>query len=397
MKYRIQKIFDRFVCQGADCEATCCEGWKIEIDRESYEAYKKIRGKLGLLLLLGIDPKTRCFRMRRRACVFYNSQGLCNLYKELGRDGLCQGCKDYPRHKEDYGDLQEVMLSLSCPEAARMILEDESFGAWVEKIPENKGEESGRKLWEVSRKILVDLEKVREVLNQILKDRQIPWKQRLAMGLAFAHDVQRHWDTDEDRTWWVGELSRRYLAPGAPERFHRKMQRLREDKSGSSPKRPRWAERRIRLAGWLRQMGPMEPVLEGWKKTLDEMCTVLYHEWDWDTYHRFCEEFDRENEGLEQEWENLVLYFLNTYLLGAVYDGDVFGKVKLAVFGVLVIRERCLFVYGTKGKTGREELIKAAWQYSRQVENSDHNLEFLETDFLMNPLFGLHAMLEVLQ
>ena len=150
-------------------------------------------------------------------------------------------------------------------------------------------------------------------------------------------------------------------------------------------------------AGWLRQMGPMEPVLEGWKKTLDEMCTVLYHEWDWDTYHRFCEEFDRENEGLEQEWENLVLYFLNTYLLGAVYDGDVFGKVKLAVFGVLVIRERCLFVYGTKGKTGREELIKAAWQYSRQVENSDHNLEFLETDFLMNPLFGLHAMLEVLQ
>ncbi len=63
MKYRIQKIFDRFVCQGADCEATCCEGWKIEIDRESYEAYKKIRGKLGLLLLLGIDPKTRCFRM----------------------------------------------------------------------------------------------------------------------------------------------------------------------------------------------------------------------------------------------------------------------------------------------------------------------------------------------
>ncbi len=397
MKYRIQKIYDRFVCLGAECEDTCCKGWQIEIDRKTYEAYRKVKGRLGLRLRLGMDSKRRCFRMRRRACVFYNSDGLCDVYRELGRDGLCQSCKEYPRHKEDYGQLQEVMLSLSCPEAARMILEDETSGAWVEKIQKDRERVSGRELWEVSRRILADLEKVREVTARIWRDRQIPWNERLAMGLAFAHDVQRHWDTEEDRTWWAEKLARRYLASGAPERFHKKLQEMEGDKSLSGKKRPRWAERRIRMAGWLRQMRGMEPVLEDWSKLLDEMCTVLYHDWDWEKYHTLCEEFDRENTMLAQAWENLALYFLNTFLLGAVYDGDVFGKVKLAVFGVLVIRERCLFVYGTQGKAGKEAMIRAAWQYSRQVENSDKNLEFLENDFLENPLFGLHAMLEALR
>ena len=40
--------------------------------------------------------------------------------------------------------------------------------------------------------------------------------------------------------------------------------------------------------------------------------------------------------------------------------------------------------------------MKAAYEYSRQVENSDKNLEFLEGQFEKNRLFGLKEMMAVL-
>ena len=83
-------------------------------------------------------------------------------------------------------------------------------------------------------------------------------------------------------------------------------------------------------------------------------------------------------------------------MLGAMYDGDVYGKGRLTVFSLTVIREWCLFLYGRRGRCSREELVKVAYEYSRQVENSDKNLEFLEGQFEKNRLFGLKEMMAVL-
>ena len=35
---------------------------------------------------------------------------------------FCKTCRQYPRHEEEYENVRELSLSLSCPEAARMIL-----------------------------------------------------------------------------------------------------------------------------------------------------------------------------------------------------------------------------------------------------------------------------------
>lgn len=68
--------------------------------------------------------------------------------------------------------------------------------------------------------------------------------------------------------------------------------------------------------------------------------------------------------------------------------------MKLAVFGTRIIREWCLFRYGTSGKINREELAGAAYRYSREVENCDENLDLLEEELGQNPLFGLEEMLK---
>lgn len=395
MNYHIQTCFHHFICTGAECEDTCCKGWRIRIDRQSYRNYLQVSGAFGHRLFWEIDHGRRSFRMRGRACAFLNREGFCDIYKELGRKGLCRGCREYPRHRENYGQLQEVMLSLSCPEAARLILEDETQGMWKEKKRPAvfwEQQTAVRKNWPKP-ELLEDLEELRRTMVCLIKDRSVDWRQRQAMLLALAHDFQRHWNkireagypySRQRRRQWGKRLSKRYLAREAAGRFARRLEHL----QGTGK------EQRIRIAAWMRLMQRMEPVLFGWEQKAVRMCSSLYHRRSAAEYQALCLEFDEAAAGLEQEWENLMLYFVNTYVLGAVYDGDVYTKVKLAVFGTRIIREWCLFRYGTSGKINREELAGAAYRYSREVENCDENLDLLEEELGQNPLFGLEEMLK---
>jgi hypothetical protein len=53
----------------------------------------------------------------------WRADGLCRIQAEQGHDALCQVCQQFPRLRHDYGDFVELGLELSCPEAARLILE----------------------------------------------------------------------------------------------------------------------------------------------------------------------------------------------------------------------------------------------------------------------------------
>lgn len=414
MRYRIFKALEEFVCTGAECEDTCCKGWKIGIDRESYGLYRGVKGRFGRRLLLGIDHRKRCFRLRGTACSFLNREGLCDIYRELGRDGLCRECRAYPRHVEDYGNVREVMLSLSCPEAARVILEDQTQGEWVERKGKDVCDRKTGKRetdW-VDEILLKELEKVREVMADLLRDPTVEWGQRLIMVLALARDIQRYWDgigrkgnlaLERDggarescmaAFGGKGELGEgikgiveKYQTGERAEAF---FNRSRRGNCGSD------TERMIRMAAWMRLTGEWEPVLPGWHKKLNRMCRCLYHGQSVEDYGKLCRTFDWKAKAFEREWENLALYFVNTYLLGAVYDRDVYGKAKLIVFSVRIIREWCLFRYMVTGKISGEEMAKAAYRYSREMENSDGNFELLERELGRNPLFGMGGMVKVL-
>lgn len=44
-----------------------------------------------------------------------NEENLCDIYTEAGKKMLCKTCTRYPRHYEEYENLREISLSLSCP------------------------------------------------------------------------------------------------------------------------------------------------------------------------------------------------------------------------------------------------------------------------------------------
>ncbi len=400
MKYRVPYYYSKFTCAAADCADTCCGGWQIGIDDDSMQIYLHTSGAFAKRLVEGINFAAKSFRLKNRYCTFLSPEGLCDIYKELGKEKLCKACRRYPRHMEDYGDLREYMLSLSCPEAAHVILGDEFQGASREVVRKkgkrdggagsiNKdGAPWGDRAW---------LEDARHTMACIVKDRSIGWEQRLAMVAAYAHDLQRHWDrirgggeTYEKQTRAMeqaaGAMTGRYLGPSAPARFAGKLK----------PYENRGVEHLARIAAWMREAEGLEPVLDHWQGKQAAVCTALYHRQDAGQYLRTEKEFAKEALSLEQEWENLVLYFLWTYVLGAIYDGDFYGKVKLALFGYVVIREWCLFRFVRTGHVTREDLAAASYRYSRQVENSDQNLGILEDKFLQSPLFTLKSILIVL-
>ena len=122
MRYLKPHFYDKFVCTAGDCPDTCCAGWQIMIDDASLEKYKNVQGEFGKRLHGSVNWEEECFCQNERRCAFLNDENLCDLYKALGPDALCDTCRLYPRHTEEFEGLRELSLSLSCPEAAKIIL-----------------------------------------------------------------------------------------------------------------------------------------------------------------------------------------------------------------------------------------------------------------------------------
>lgn len=398
MKYRMPAYYDSFVCIGAECEDTCCRGWQIAVDEESYQKYRKVPGAFGERLRRKIDKKSRRFRLDGRNCSFLDENGLCEIYKELGQESLCETCRTYPRHMEDYGEVREYMLSLTCPEATRILLDADWKADWKETEADvHRSEKEKRQ--DPDPQLFSCIQTMRWTILRLMANKDMGVYDRFAMALSYAHDLQRHFDMIYDvsakvediadevwRRQCVERISKRYLDEGAAKRFEEKLNSFKEKKN----------ECYIRRFAMMRLLTTLEPVIHLWEEKQGKICRSLYHRRTMEEYEALEQDFTEISVQYEKEWINLFLYFIHTYLPGACYDEDVYDKVKLAVFSVVIIREWCLFQYGKTGMMDRDTIVAAAYRYAREVENSDWNLEHLEQHFQDDRLFDLKAMLVVL-
>lgn len=145
------------------------------IDEDSLERYGKEPGEFGKILRNSIDWEEECFYQNNRRCAFFNDENLCDLYKTLGPDALCDTCRMYPRHTEEYEGLRELSLSLSCPEAAKIIL---SCKEPVRFLEEETDEEDDFEEFDFM--MFSQLEDTRDVLFSILQDRSLPLTLRMS-------------------------------------------------------------------------------------------------------------------------------------------------------------------------------------------------------------------------
>ena len=150
MQYTIPDYYKEFTCIADKCEDTCCAGWKIVIDKKSLNKYKHVKGKFWFTMLKSVDWIRGIFRQdKEKRCAFLNDCNLCEMYANLGEKSLCKTCRLYPRHVEEFEDVREITLSVSCPEVARILMEKKEpvrFLTYEKEGEEEYDEESLKKM-----------------------------------------------------------------------------------------------------------------------------------------------------------------------------------------------------------------------------------------------------------
>lgn len=125
MKQLNLEFFDIFECIGSDCSDNCCRSWSIDIDPDTAEIYRNIKGAFGDRLRESLTENNgKCYiRLNDQGkCPLLNKEGLCEVYRELEPDKMSETCKTYPRISWYHGDILFRGLTISCPEVARMVL-----------------------------------------------------------------------------------------------------------------------------------------------------------------------------------------------------------------------------------------------------------------------------------
>lgn len=419
MRYTKPHYYDTFQCLAGACPDTCCAGWQIYIDEESLERYEQVKGTFGNRVANSIDWEEGSFLQCKRRCAFLNEENLCDLYAELGQDSLCDTCRMYPRHIEEFDGLREMTLSLSCPEAARMMLtcqEPVQLLSWETEEEETSFEED-----EMDYLLFTRLEDAREVMFSILQDRSLDIEVRMAQVLALAEEMQQCVDDGvEFEMDDVIEKYRRNAETGeAGERaFSEKSPFMQEGVQGNGIQGT-GEEIRARYKRCCREFPvfhKMELLRPQWGDTLQALWEDLYAD-GLDSYQEICRQFDAFLQEVskrsllrQQIGEQLMMFFIHTYFCGAVYDAEIAVKVRLAVFSVRWIQELVMHRWLEKRRMqeirpqengqsqghdenkandqleknsfSMEDVIEMSWRYAREVEHSDVNLEILEEALL---------------
>lgn len=357
MIFRYPDYYDEFQCIADRCKDTCCAGWEIDIDDASYEAYQKVPGEFGKRLMASIKEyeledgemyeKHGFILKEDKRCPFLDEIGLCDLYKELGEDALCEVCTDTPRNYLEFGGQRELSLSVSCPEAARLVLAKNAKTTFVEK---ELNEEFPFEEDDEEQRFAKDIRMAREQAIRILQNREVPTEICLQEFLDFSEEIQQQWNQ--------GEM------------FPKEQQRYDQYEL--------FLKRMVLFTS-------LESISEEWETILQELQTTFVENKD----GKDCYEAARQK--LKEIWsepercfemEQLAVYDAFLCLARCVDDYDFLGKAKFVVVSLLMMEDMAAGLLAVKNRFTKEDAEDVARIYAKEVEHSQENMDAIYEEFL---------------
>ena len=369
MQYTIPHYFEQFRCVAAECEDSCCAGWAIMIDETSLEKYKEYKGAFGERLRNSIDWENGSFCQHNKRCAFLNKDNLCDLHIEAGEHMLCNTCRDYPRHMEEFEGVREGSLSLSCIEAAKIILgckEPVQFVTLHDEVEDEEYEDFDYLLF-------TKLMDARTEVIAFLQNREIDMMTRMGMVLELAQKMQEAIDAQE-----LYRIDEHLEGFGKTEHLLEFQKRAGQHTIGET-------EYCVNMRKMFRTFQKLEVLKADWPEYVKKAEFTLYGEGR-DAYERNRRKFHLacglKGPGYE-EWANrleqLMVYFVFVYFCGAVYDDNVLGKVQMSLDSVYNIYEMFVAQWTEQGqKLFQQDMERIVYRYSRELEHSDVNLELME-------------------
>lgn len=275
MKLKYPSFYKNFSCIGSECKQSCCIGWELEVDSETFEYYKSVPGEFGNRLRRELknvstdDEEYYSFTLPVDGrCPFLNSNNLCDIVLNLGEEALCDICTTYPRYSFSYNDVIEHSLTISCEEACRLLFDenDDSFITHESELEYEYDDEDC-----VDEEILSKFSSTQKTLFDLLNNNSIDFEEKLKLIL----------DGDE-----YPELNSK--------------------------------EERLRILSLL------EPLNKEWAEYMEKLLLNINNtnsDWDNSTYSK------------------LLTYFLYRYMPRGLFDEDLDSKIRFCLFCIFCVKD----------------------------------------------------------
>ena len=316
--------FQSFQCIAGACPDTCCAGWEVDLDDDTVRRYRSIPGPMGEEIRSAIcrEDEYTFFRLKDGQCPFLNKEKLCRLILGLGEDVLSVTCREHPRFWEEYGPRRETCLSISCPEAARLLFEEPL------ELCEKETDDPVPEDPELDSEFLHQLLIFRQALFALARSRR-----SLSDQLSLALDAAENGITLPP----TGVISTEFWndVPAPP--------------------------LSLALTAYLAAMESMEFTRPQLKELLPRVIAD-------------STPLSLSDPEMQEDGSRILFYFLYRYVLRGVWSGLVAEKVRLAVYSTAAILALSRHM---DGSTPHRRILDAAVLYSREVEHSPENLERL--------------------
>ena len=383
MKIRVPEYFKDFKCIASKCEDTCCAGWGIVIDDATYDRYKNVQGEFGDRLRSEIvhEAGENIFVLKGNNCPFLNEEKTCDIYINIGEENLCYTCQQYPRYTEEFGSLREVGISLSCPEAARIMLNNSKKVEF--ELSENNEVVSSYN--DINAQLFIELLQSRKIVMDIIQDRTIDLRKRAVVALLFVDEIQEKIDESEIKE--IKSVREKYLDKGFLEELINELEEYRDNEGSKYDDMHEY----FKVFKDLKHITPDDPLGLNdalryfWQTDEDEELYIIKH--------RQFEEYY--NDKL-YKFENILVYFIFRYFMKAVFDYDVLAKIKTALVSYMVIRELAVVRYIENNEFTDEDIVDIAHTYSKDIEHLEENIEALAELFETNDVFDIEEMVMAL-
>lgn len=345
MRKRAPTYNQLFRCIGGACPDTCCRDWSIVPDEAALADYRTapepLRSALAAALTTDDDGDV-CFRLGPDGfCTLLTEDGLCPIQRDWGETHLCAHCAAYPRFTEEYGPLAETSLAVSCPEAARLLLECDAF-----TLAETDDGREDAPLDGVDGELLAQLDCSRAAALALLTDRTWPLWARLAQAAAYAGDLQDSIDFEDYPS----------MADCAPE----------------PPEFVPGGNRRLFTARFMACCAGLEPLRPSWTAELtagSEALLAMKKD-----YSAACAAFEAACPRWEGWLERFACYFVFRHWHKTVNDDGLYGRAALTGAACLLVYHLWLLRWQEKGILFPADAAAVLSAFSREIEHLDENL-----------------------
>lgn len=346
MIHRYPSYFAKFHCLGGACPDTCCQDWDIVLDAQALADYQtapsSISKKLQASLTTDEDGDT-CFRLDQHGkCSMLTPDGWCSIQKEWGASHLCGHCAAYPRFSEEYGSLTETSLALSCPEAARLLLDSSVF-----QVTEESDGQLDTPFPDIPPELMVGLDVSRQKALDLMAQRRYTLWARLQGVLHLAHGLQGCVDAQNYSA--MADVDATPYAPAAGASCQSFVQNL------------------------CRFFASLEPLRATWPQRL-EQCRQKLEQLTQEEYQSLCRSFESHFPLWQQHLTNVTAYLIFRHWHKTVNDDQLYPRAAFFAASAALLYHLFLTEWEPHHALSQAQEIAICCAFSREVEHMEENL-----------------------